>query len=348
MTEVAAMPEVEAVTGRLRRVLLQAAFERGRSGRLSARKFRSLLVDLAVEGRDLGTQLSGYLTMLDRLRRIQIVTARSAVFLPLELVYDRAAPDEDARLCPSWAAGGDRCGPWCGSGPHDSTIVCPHAFWGLSRIIERHYISASEGTPGGSYLSLVEPSPTRHQLSVTHATVGASSKVPIAAVKTTLATLDPDARQATTWDDWAEALQTVPSDVLVLMPHTDTQAGTLEISSSILRRGRIGVKHVTGGHDVDPIVMLLGCDTAGSADDPAGFATTFMARKAAVVFASLTMLFNSHAATLAQRLATMLRDPTRDPQPMGDLVRAFRRQAVLDRVLPALSVTAYGDADWTV
>jgi hypothetical protein len=60
------------------------------------------------------------------------------------------------------------------------------------------------------------------------------------------------------------------------------------------------------------------------------------------------MLLNTHAAALSQQLAGLLVDPGRAEQPLGELVARFRRDAVRGGLVSALSVTAYGDADWTV
>ena len=122
----------------------------------------------------------------------------------------------------------------------------------------------------------------------------------------------------------------------------------MEIDDSWLRRGRVEARHVTGGHDVHPLVMLFGCDTGGSDDDPAGYATRFMVRQAAVVFSTLTMLLASHAAALSSQLSTLLLDQDRKAEPMGALVQRFRREALRGGLLAALAVTAYGDAEWQV
>ncbi len=141
----------------------------------------------------------------------------------------------------------------------------------------------------------------------------------------------------------------MPADLLVLMPHTDPKLSTLEISGVTLRRGRIQEKkHVRGTPDVNPIVLLLGCDTAGSVQDPAGYATIFLKKGAAVVFSTLTMLLAGHAAAMSQSLARMLRDPARDAQTLGELVSGFRRESVRAGMISAIAVTAYGDSDWSV
>lgn len=360
--EVAAMREVEPVLERLRDLLVDAAFLPARRGTGTApaaphawtRREVDLLIELAVHGRDLHGFLEGALLPFGAdLRRIQVVTARTGAFLPLELVYTRPAPDPDAEICPSWAAGGADCGPGCGAGPDDTTIVCPAAFLGLSATIERHFVDGPQGADGRQYLTTAAPVRGRARLTVRHCALAASSKVSAKDAAATLAALaagDPAARRAVTWDEWTAGLAAADTDVLVLLPHTDVARATLEISRTTLARGRIESRHVTGGRAVRPVVLLLGCDTAGSADDPAGFATRFLARDAAVVVASLTMLRTGHAARLAERLVAELRTAARDRRrtPTGDLVTAFRRAAVADGLLAGLAIAAYGDADWTI
>lgn len=359
--EVAAMREVEPVLARLRDLLVDAAFLPARRGTRAAdaphtwtRREVDLLIELAVHGRDLHAFLEDALLPFGAdLRRIQVVTARTGAFLPLELAYTRPAPDPDAELCPSWASGGDGCGPGCGAAPDDTSIVCPAAFLGLSATIERHYVDGPAGADGRQYLTTAAPVRGRARLTIRHGALAASSKVSAkdsAAALAALTAADPTARRAVSWDEWTAGLTAADTDVLVLLPHADVPKATLEISRATLARGRIEAQHVTGGRDVRPVVLLLGCDTAGSAEDPAGFATRFLARDAAVVVASLTMLRTGHAARLATRLVTDLRTAAADRRrtPTGDLVTAFRRAAVADGLLAALAVAAYGDADWTV
>lgn len=246
---------------------------------------------------------------------------------------------------------GEDCGPACGDGPDDTSIVCPAAFLGLRATIERHYVDApGDGDdPGRQVLTTAAPT-RRRRLAVTRAVLGASRKVTDADVRATLAELGEGTGRARTWQEWADLLAQADTDLLVLVPHTDVAAATLEISAQTLVRGRIEARHVTGGRPVHPVVVLLGCDTAGSADDPAGFATRFLARDAAVVVSSLTMLRASHAARLAQRLVAALREAAADRrrEPLGDLVTAWRRAAVAEGLPAALALTAYGDADWTI
>lgn len=344
-TTIEAMPEIDATTERIRKYLV-AATQLTSTGKAATEAARKILIDVAVEGNDLHTTLEAHLARFTEARRIQIVTARTGRFLPLEMVYDRPAPDEDATMCANWASGKD-CGPHCFADADDTTVVCPWVFWGMSRVIERHQASLTDSS-GTAFL--VTASPTRQQrtLDLAGAVLAASTKVRDTDVAKTLATLGSDTVQAATWAEWTTALKTKPTHLLVLLPHADPAVRTLEISGKTLRSGRIEKPHVTGNQPVSPAVMLFGCDTAGSKEDPAGYATRFMAKGAAVVFSTLTMLLGRHAAAMAQRLGTVLRDPGRAGQPLGELVAEFRREAVRAGLISALAVTAYGDADWKV
>lgn len=341
-TTVAALDELGPTTERLRTLLVVP------SAKLSKEALRKLLVQLAVQGHDLYLQLSAYLSTLPDAERIQVVTARSSWFLPLELAYARRAPDDDAKLCPNWVDGGDRCGPSCGTGMDDPTIVCPAAFWGMSKTIERHYLDQALPELGAQFLLIAEPRANARTLSAGRALLGASSKVTTTSIKETLKSLGDGVQAEAGWQAWADALKDTGRDLLVLMPHADTKAATLEIAKKTLDRGRIHPDYVTGGHQVRPIVLLFGCDTAGSLDDPAGYATRFMQCGAATVLTSLTMLRASHAADLASRLCTMLRDSGRSTMPVAELIMRFRRAAVRAGQPVALAITAQGDADWTV
>jgi len=198
---------------------------------------------------------------------------------------------------------------------------------------------------------LAHPTRTQHTLRITRAVLAASEKVDVADVEATKAMLRVAAERVTTWSAWKAALArpaSPPADLLLLMPHTDPNVASLEISKDTRRRGQIEEWHVTGRRAVHPLVVLFGCDTAGSKEDPAGYAARFISKGAAVVFSTLTMLLNTHAVAMSQHLVALLNDPARDERPVGELVARFRRDAVRSGLISALSVTAYGDAGWTV
>jgi hypothetical protein len=343
-TVIEPLPEIDAPVGRIRTALIKATQTAPRSAKAKDELLRKTLVDVAVEGRDLHGILTDFLGNLEDVKAIQVVSARPDRFMPLELLYGRPAPDDDAKLCQNWVEGKD-CGPDCFADENDTTVVCPSVFWGMSRIIERQHADPSVGSGIVVYAA---PTGKRPKLELAHPALGHSAKVQPADVSITQKALGPATAVAKDWADWVKVLTAEERDLLVLMPHTDAGAASMEIDGSWLRRGRIEARHVTGGHDVHPLVVLFGCDTGGSDDDPAGYATRFMVRQAAVVFSTLTMLLASHAATLSSQLTTLLLDHDRKAEPMGALVQRFRREALRGGLLAALAVTAYGDAEWQV
>ncbi|MEA2703594.1 MAG: hypothetical protein QOD63_1539, partial [Actinomycetota bacterium] len=309
-----------------------------------------LLAELAIDGHDLfetlGENTGG---LMAGAHRIQIVRMRADWVLPLEMTYDRPAPKLTAKLCPTFEAGAATC-TGC---PNDGSIefVCPNGFWGLSKSIERLHLDPKDVDADTSgFLVLFEPTRDHRNLAATSTAFAAARQVPQTAQDKVVAALAVGDAHADTWDRWQAALAAKPVDLLVLLPHTDYTLPGLFIGSQVeLRRGQIEAPFVTGGRaDLKPMVVLFGCETAGTGKDPAGFATRFMTKGAAVVFTSLTKLLGSHAAELAERLGVLLLDDQRAKMPLSELLTRFRQEAVRSGLLAALAVGAYGDADWRV
>ena len=151
------------------------------------------------------------------------------------------------------------------------------------------------------------------------------------------------------WAAYTEALGRADVKLLVLMPHTDyTGTPMMEIDGEPLERSFIEPEYVTGDRDVDPIVVLFGCATSGNPDDPAGFASRFCEKGAAVVFHSSAQLLNTHAVQLSQRLVTLL-DTGGRSRPLPDSSRvplAERSGTACSRPLPSTrSATPTGGSD---
>lgn len=339
-TTIASTEEVQGVAERIRGRLVKAAAIR--TGK--AEDLRSTFAALAVDGRRLHKLLQGYLGELEDPRRLQIVTARASWLLPLEFVYDRPASLQ-ATLCPRWQEGLE-CGPGCFAGDDDPSVVCPSVFWGMNRVIERYYIDATSEL-GATFRVGRSPTSKRPRLAVTRAAFAASRKVKATDVKATAKSLGVGVA-AKDWQAWAADLAGTKTDLLVLMPHTDPEADTLEVAGALLAGGEIEASYVTGGQDVMPLVVLFGCDTAGFERNPAGYASLFMQANAGACLSTFTMVLAGHAARMSQLLAALLRDEQRDPVPMGELVSQLRRDLVREGILAGLSITAYGDSSWQV
>jgi hypothetical protein len=316
---------------------------------LKSDRVRTLLIDLAGKGRDL-YQMLQQLGSLEGAQRIQMVSARSSWFLPIELAYRRWAPDPAADVCPAFIDGKARCDGACPK-DNDRSVVCPNAFWGLEKIIERiAFDPVLHADLNGKFLMLVAPRANKRQLSVELAALGASSRVRPVDVTALIGALGQGSVHANGWPDWTTAIADADLDLLVLLPHTEygpTQS-FMEIGRTKLERGHMETDVVRRSPAVKPAVILFGCQTTGTADDSAGFANRFMQNGAALVFGSLTLLLGRHAAALAQRLSDDMRAAKDAHVPVGEVLMKFRRRAVQDGQLAALAVTAYGDADWTL
>lgn len=310
---------------------------------------RQLLISLAGKGRDLYQALQ-QLGSLAKAKRIQMVSARSSWFLPIELAYERFAPDDDAVICPKYLDGKTTCDAGCAA-VTDRKVVCPNAFFGMQRIVERiAYDPLLHADLDGKFLILVAPRANDRRLSVELAAVAASSRVRPVDVTGLVTALGQESIRADTWDEWTDAIAHTDLDLLVLLPHTEygPRESFMEIGKkSRLERGHIETDFVRRNEQLKPAVVLFGCKTSGTADDATGFANRFMQNGAAVVFGSLTLLLGRHAAALAQLLTDDLR-ATGERRSVGEVLRDFRQRSVRAGLLAGLAVTAYGDADWTV
>ena len=336
------------IAERIQKKLIKAA-DLTLSAKLENKKAQALLVELAVQGRDLYNELDsgGELGPIADAKTIQVVTAGNDWFLPIELAYEREAPNAGAKVCERYLADPATCtGAKCASAA-DLDVICPNAFWGLSKTIERlRFDPALEDELLGRLALVGLPRANRRTLPLEHSVFAASSKVREPRLGSAQKALEAGAKAVASWDEWVKALKGQDTQLLVLLPHTSYAEPSLEISSETLERGRIEQRHVNGGRAVEPVVVLFGCQTLGNRGDPGGFAARFMAMKAAVVFHSLTDLRAAHAAMMAERLSALLRAPGREPRSLSELITEFRRAAVRDGLLAALAVSAYGDAEW--
>jgi hypothetical protein len=282
--------------------------------------------------------------------------------VPLEFVYDRGSPSDDAELCDGWEAAlhpdAEVC-PACGNGPladderYRSPIICPLGFWGLQKIIERH-------DPKPDDAGMVAPTTERRYLPVVSRVLFASSdKVPPAERDATVRMLAPSLRALTTaetWDEWRRAVMRY-QDLLLVLPHHGISAGMgyLEIGDESqpsearrlrrdqLRKGVVNPYKVTPG----PIVLLLGCRTAqGIEDGYIALARRFQQLPVSIIVGTLAEVLGRHAAPVARELVSQLLnvdDPTLD---FGTIMRRVRRRMLADGYLMALSLVALGDAEW--
>jgi hypothetical protein len=316
-----------------------------------------LLVKLANHGNALHETFmdsEGAQSVVDA-ERLQLVAVRDGADFPLEFVYDRAAPEPGAGLCPGAAAGlrAGHCGPDCPP-PTDTSVVCPLGFWGLTKSIER---APFRGAIENYEIEVrAEPSHEVSHLSAPRSALYAASEVvadgDVEGLRDALAgATGGHANRATSWAEWKQSVAADHPAVLVIVPHTlphpDLEIDAMEISADALARTNIHVEHVCPNREHRPIVVLLGCNTAASQIPIHAFPPKFQREGAAIVLGTVTKVLGRHAAPVAGRIVTELVARAGEGEAyMTEVVRDVRRALLAEGLPFGLTLVAYGDGEW--
>ncbi len=334
------------------------------AGGVTTDKGRALLVQLAQLGSLLYEFLvnqqinaSGNRPDLAKAEYLQVISTKLDAVIPFEFIFDFAAPEDGALLCPKWRKGieNGECAASCDktSGKH----VCPMGFWGLQKVIERHALSPELAATGRESFLQSESSKERPALMLGGVSVfGASDRVKAPARKALARTLRKIAgkvpEEAANWDEWVACVKKAHPRLLIALAHTDGKGLTasLELGGKALKSVLLRETHIRSvEQDPPPLVALLGCDVVGTADEYGNHAAMFRSRGAAVVIATIATVLGEHAAKVGESLvAGLLSDSTTKPQRVGEALRAIKRKALLDGEFMPLCLIAYGDADWQI
>lgn len=340
----------------------------------------ALLVELARIGADLYSQLyvdqfgrlatEGFDIGRDSVTHIQIVSARADAVLPLEFLYDFEPPDPGASVCPQHreALEKGRCPARCARTEAPRDHVCPMGFWGLKKVIERHIFdpqaAAAEKAAGADgaevVVRAVEALDGRDRLDLSAgALVAHSAEVSPDAVSALVGLLGERlGSPVPVVKDWADWLLTVRSKrpaLLVAFPHNEGRKRNiqLEIGGKKLFTLRLPTDYVRPADGPPPLVFLLGCDVAGTAEEFSDHIRNFRQAGAAVVVSTIATVFGAHAVRVGEAIVNGLLktgtpgEPAADTR-IGEVIRDARRAALLDSVPMALCVVAFGDADWRI
>ena len=320
-----------------------------------------LLRDMARHGAELFNQLT-FQGFEDPGTRIQLLNREDRAYVPLEFVYDRGSPADNARLCDGWETAlmshDDIC-PVCGHA--ELTLeqrdrvptICPLGFWSLQKIIER----LDPATPDAH---ITAPTRERRSLPVINQILFASSHRVAPEERQSVwqaltGTFD-EPGMADDWDQWKQALANHPQLLLVL-PHHDVEAALdyLEIGDERLpaearrlRRDQLTELYVNPDRvEPGPIVLLLGCRTGAQTEvGYTGLARRFQQLRTSIVVGTLAQILGRHAAPVARELVGQLlavEDPEAD---FGTIMRRVRRRMLANGYLMSLCLVALGDAEW--
>jgi hypothetical protein len=329
---------------------------------LDGEEGRKLLVQLAQLGRYLHLYIveeqlnaTGNRPDVASEEYLQIVSTRSDAVIPFEFIYDYETPDDKADVCPRWrqALRNGECVANC---DRDSGgFVCPLGFWGLRKVIERHALTPELAREGHQLYLQSELASASGSLRLGGVGIyGASQRVSHEGLDRLATELSERTGKApyhaSDWQAWITAVHDNHPTLLIALAHTDGNGAnvSLELGGNTIKSIQIKKRHVRAtDDDPQPIVALLGCDTAGTADDYGQHVAIFRARGAAIVIGTIATVFGEHAAQVACRLVDgLLPAGGGEPQRLGETLRALKRTALLDNLLMPLCLVAYGDADW--
>jgi hypothetical protein len=328
---------------------------------LDSEKNSALLVELA----QLGNYLYGIIVE-DQLEAasndpdfagincLQIVSTKNKPVIPFEFIYDHPVPDDDATLCPSWqeALKTGECQTGCDK--KNSSFVCPLGFWGISKVIERHDVTPELSGKMDYYLQS-ESTAGRPSLPFGgHVMIAASQKVkeedlhPLyqACLKTTQ---KPHIKVDDWKTGWIRCVKDHHPTIMMVMPHTDGNGihASLEISARTIKTGLIKKEHVRPDESYDfPVIALLGCDTTGTTLDFGSHVRQFRRKGASMVLGTIATVFGGHAAKVAHMIVEGFAEESSKLNCMGDVLRSVKKRALLEGLVMALCVVAFGDADW--
>ncbi len=285
---------------------------------------------------------------------IQIVSTKGDKIMPFEFIYEDKPPLDDARVCLDWTSlsGDISCRAGCVKDRNE--WICPLAFWGVGKVIERHDVTPELNREGKDFFLQSEPAVGRATLTVSGtAVVGTSSKVEGEDINRILAAcrtwLGAPAQKARNWADWQTLVGTHKPHFLLALPHADGDRNTanLEIGNPALQTILIGEDHIKpAGSEYFPLVALLGCDTVGTSLDYGSHVRWFQQMGAAVVIGTMATVYTRHAAKVAEALIRGLTEAPGPSDRLGEVIRSLKREALRQGQLMPLCVVAYGDADW--
>lgn len=325
------------------------------------------LVVLANQGRSLYQTIQEQLGAmghtpidLQHVTRLQLVSAIRDVF-PLEMVYVYPAPSPDAELCPNaeQAILEGKCDHCENLDPGVSAdVICPLGFLGMRCVVERHIIqplAQSEAVRVGSDYQLLvgltaggkNLSPFKSSLAATSSEVQPNSKQKLTAA---LRDLFPQGFEfAENWNDWKEKVKNKPS-TLVLVPHTKREANipSLEIGNSTLWNTGINKTILGESEGSQPLVLLLGCETALPEVPYQGFAAYFSAAGAAITVITLSPIHESRAVPIAEILMRQCYQSAQEHRTFSEALMLTRRTAMAKGYPEVLTLVADGDADWVL
>jgi hypothetical protein len=331
-----------------------------------------LLNDLAVAGSSLyDTIVRKFARPFATEARVQVVAAIESARLPVEFIYDRKAPKEEAPICPNAAIAlaMGKC-PESESCPsaeeNPCSVVCPLGFWCNSRVIEWHAFSEERAsrTTNAAYLLEAGDETRRGVIKAMHnPVVGYSAKVTsvapdsIARLIQKFGATHVTAKAVDSWPEWKKSISSLNPTLLVLLVHSDQKgvraliemgppAGAAADYDPMMPVVNLDESYIFDERAVSrPVVLLLGCGTGVAKVEFQSVAARFADYGAAIVVSTSADIYGPRAVDLAADFVDAFAGAGKD-ETFGDIMLRVRRAALGAGNPMVLCLKAYGDADW--
>ncbi len=333
----------------------------GEALQLAHPKLVALLVQLATQGFALKRELSRQINLADfaQAARIQVVEARAKAYLPVEFVYTGKPPNINAKLCPNAKKAlldPGACTTTTCKYASNAKYVCPAAFWGFSKCIERQPFGKSDQhvfqipQPGADSLS-----PFKAAVLAASARVAETDLTGPDGLLSALTALTPKVRLAKSWAAWQKDILAKPAaTLLVLLPHTDNSPDflntpALEIQKKWLTSVQLNEDFVQAPTQTGPgpVVLLLGCSTA-LADVPfLNFVREFKEAGASIVLGTLATVHGTRATRFARTLLEKIKTKGTG-RAFDEILLEVKREMLADGDPFVLSLAAYGNSAWRI
>jgi hypothetical protein len=307
-------------------------------------KALELLIRLASFGSELRKEVADL--GLDQADVIAMLVRDRSDVVPLELAYDGPAPDDDATLCShAKRAPTGRCTK------ASTSVVCPYAFWGLTRTIARTVVSDPPPVTPKPRSRLV-PLGLRPILyaAATRADDGHAAPTPSTTLERALRRLaDKRVTRVEDWPAWRTSIETTAPELLVVLGHTAMVAGATALvigGDSTLKQPAVELDVLGRDGGPAPILLLVSCSSAQAGDVFGTLPATFVDAGAAAVVATLTKINGAHGAQVAEVVARALYGKQGvSGIELGAALTAARRTLVKQKNLAGLLLVAHGEID---
>lgn len=304
---------------------------------------RGMLVALARCGADLRQTMQKL--RVGAASTIAILVESNTRVWPFELAYDGPMPDSEARLCDE--SDGEHA--HAGAPGHASAdVVCPWAFWGLSRVLARTF-ELDEPAPAvdDAPLSL---RPVLYAAAARADDGSAAGKGPSHDLERAIKKhAGKSFKRVKTWEPWKSYVQEAQPQLLVLLAHSDTAGGELSLEigkGAVLTRRDVQPPVVRLGSAPRPLVLLMACSGAAVLDTFGGLPAAFTGGGAAAVIATLSSLRGKQGAQAAAQIVTELHAAgAPEGVTLGTALARARRNLVKSGNLLGLLLVSHGEID---